>query len=50
MSNDNIVRKINTRARMLEENRLRQAGEQKFGMVFWLSMGTVALWVIWGML
>ena len=47
MSNQNLVRKINSRARMLEDRQRERVGEQRFGMVFWLSMGVLALYVIW---
>jgi len=49
MNNQNIVRKINARARMLEENRLMHEAERDFGIWFWLSIGALALYVLWGM-
>jgi len=44
MNNQNIVRKINARARMLEA---KQRDGEPFAWVFWLAMGALALYVIW---
>jgi len=46
MSNQNLVRKINSRARMLEAKQRERDGEP-FAWVFWLAMGALALYVIW---
>jgi len=47
MNNQNIVRKINTRARMLEANKRERAADRMDRLIFWLCVGAIAFYVMW---